>query len=116
MKCFTNAKEREAGDWAALFAKADAGFRFRGVRMSPGSKASLIEAEWQPLQPESGEITVSQTNELVSRDSVDWFNNTCEHSGDIGVASAVKELLRDTTKSVTLADVSVEGIAKESVP
>ncbi|KAF2707638.1 S-adenosyl-L-methionine-dependent methyltransferase, partial [Pleomassaria siparia CBS 279.74] len=46
MKCFTNAKEREVGDWAALFAKADTRFKFLGVRTPPGSKASIIEAEW----------------------------------------------------------------------
>ena len=48
MKAFTNAKEREAEDWAGLFAKADPRFYFRGVRMPPGSKCAVIEAEWQP--------------------------------------------------------------------
>jgi hypothetical protein len=46
MKCFTNAKERDFDEWAALFAKADPRFRFLGVRTPLGSKASLIEAEW----------------------------------------------------------------------
>ncbi|OCL08124.1 S-adenosyl-L-methionine-dependent methyltransferase [Glonium stellatum] len=62
MKCFTNAKEREAGDWAALFTKADPRFKFLGVRMPPGSKDAVIEAEWtsaedvkvQPNGSESG--------------------------------------------------------------
>jgi hypothetical protein len=46
MKCFTNAKERDFEEWAALFAKADPRFKFLGVRTPLGSKASLIEAEW----------------------------------------------------------------------
>ncbi|KAI0478579.1 S-adenosyl-L-methionine-dependent methyltransferase [Xylariaceae sp. FL0804] len=48
MKCFNNGKERDAEDWASLFAKADARFRFLGIRMLPGSKEALIEAEWDP--------------------------------------------------------------------
>ncbi|PVH96578.1 S-adenosyl-L-methionine-dependent methyltransferase [Periconia macrospinosa] len=46
MKCFTNARERDYDGWASLFEKADARFRFLGVRTPLGSKASFIEAEW----------------------------------------------------------------------
>ena len=47
MKSFSNAKERDAEEWAALFAKADARFVFLGIRVPPGSKCAIIEAEWQ---------------------------------------------------------------------
>ncbi|KAF7536560.1 hypothetical protein G7054_g4417 [Neopestalotiopsis clavispora] len=50
MKCFTNGKERDVEGWATLFAKADASFKFLGVRMPPGSKEALIEAEWAPTE------------------------------------------------------------------
>ena len=41
-----NAKEREEGDWEALFKKADARFKYLGARRPKGSRMSLIEAEW----------------------------------------------------------------------
>lgn len=48
MKCFNNGKERDAKDWASLFSRADAHFKFLGARVWPGSKEALIEAEWSP--------------------------------------------------------------------
>lgn len=48
VKSFSNAKERDAEEWATLFAKADPGFKFLGVKMPPGSRTAIIEAEWQP--------------------------------------------------------------------
>ncbi|KAL5115578.1 hypothetical protein ACEQ8H_006554 [Pleosporales sp. CAS-2024a] len=58
MKCFTNAKERDYQEWAALFAMADPGFKFLGVRTPMGSKASFIEAEWRPNQGQVQDIGV----------------------------------------------------------
>jgi hypothetical protein len=52
MKCFTNAKERDFDEWAALFAMADPRFKFLGVRTPVGSKASFIEAEWRLIEEE----------------------------------------------------------------
>ena len=48
MKTFFNAKERDAEEWAALFAKADPRFAYLGTRVPRGSKCAIIEAEWQP--------------------------------------------------------------------
>jgi hypothetical protein len=62
MKCFTNAKERDFEEWAALFAVADTRFKFLGVRTPPGSKASFIEAEWRPLDILSGHSGGIQTD------------------------------------------------------
>jgi hypothetical protein len=50
MKTFTNAKERSAKEWAALFAKADPGFKFRGVHLPAGAKIAIIEAKWNPAE------------------------------------------------------------------
>jgi hypothetical protein len=51
MKAFTNAGEREGGDWANLFSKADPGFKFLGVTPPPpGGRFSTIQAEWDPVQ------------------------------------------------------------------
>ncbi|PVH73053.1 S-adenosyl-L-methionine-dependent methyltransferase [Cadophora sp. DSE1049] len=41
-----NAKEREEGDWEALFQKADPRFKYLGAKRPDGSRMSLIEAEW----------------------------------------------------------------------
>ncbi|KAL2071765.1 hypothetical protein VTL71DRAFT_13000 [Oculimacula yallundae] len=41
-----NAKEREEGDWEALFQKADPRFKYLGAKQPEGSRMSLIEAEW----------------------------------------------------------------------
>lgn len=41
-----NAKEREEGDWEALFQKADSRFKYLGAERPEGSRMSLIEAEW----------------------------------------------------------------------
>ena len=48
MKSFTNAKERDAAQWANLLGKADPRFKFLGVRVPKGSKCATIEAEWTP--------------------------------------------------------------------
>lgn len=48
MKTFTNAKERSAKEWAALFEKADPRFKFTGVQLPPGAKVAIIEAKWDP--------------------------------------------------------------------
>lgn len=63
MKCFTNAKERDFEEWAALFAKADPRFKFLGVRTPLGSKASFIEAEWS-LQEDEVTSNGVQVNEM----------------------------------------------------
>jgi hypothetical protein len=46
MKSFTNAKERNAQEWAALFTKADPRFEFQGICIPPGAKCAVIEAKW----------------------------------------------------------------------
>ncbi|PVI08127.1 S-adenosyl-L-methionine-dependent methyltransferase [Periconia macrospinosa] len=54
MKSFSNGKERDATDWAALFKGADSRFEFLGVRLPPGSELiwggeeAIIEAVWSP--------------------------------------------------------------------
>ncbi|PVH96057.1 S-adenosyl-L-methionine-dependent methyltransferase [Periconia macrospinosa] len=55
MKVFTNAKECEAGDWHALFEKADSRFRFLGITTPPSARDSIIQAEWCPAA-ESGSV------------------------------------------------------------
>ncbi|KAF2111200.1 putative hydroxyindole O-methyltransferase [Lophiotrema nucula] len=45
---FTNGKERDTENWAALFGKADNRFIFLGVRLPPGSKEAIVEAVWAP--------------------------------------------------------------------
>jgi hypothetical protein len=42
-----NAKEREEGDWEALFEKADPRFKYVGAKRPDGSRMWLIEAEWE---------------------------------------------------------------------
>ncbi|KAI1320990.1 S-adenosyl-L-methionine-dependent methyltransferase [Xylariaceae sp. FL0255] len=46
MKAFNNARERDAESWATLFAAADAGFKFGGIRIPEGARMAIIEAEW----------------------------------------------------------------------
>lgn len=46
MRTVCNAREREAGDWKALFEQADVRFRWRGATKTPG-KLSFIEAVWE---------------------------------------------------------------------
>ncbi|MCJ1246390.1 hypothetical protein MMC30_003597 [Trapelia coarctata] len=48
MKSFSNAKERDAEEWATLFAKADPGFQVTSIKVPPGAKSAIIEARWQP--------------------------------------------------------------------
>ncbi|KAI9648377.1 hypothetical protein NHQ30_003010 [Ciborinia camelliae] len=47
MKSCLNGKERDADEWAQLFAKADSRFRFQGVVAVPASRVSIIEAIWE---------------------------------------------------------------------
>ena len=42
-----NAKERDIGEWGALFKQADERFIFQGARQPEGSRLSILEAEWQ---------------------------------------------------------------------
>ncbi|ATY59545.1 O-family 2 [Cordyceps militaris] len=46
MRTVCNAREREAGDWKALFAQADLRFRWRGATKTAG-RLSFIEAVWE---------------------------------------------------------------------
>ena len=48
MKAFANAKERDEGEWRALFAKVDARFEFQPVVQPAGSAYAIIEAVWDP--------------------------------------------------------------------
>ncbi|KAK7737387.1 hypothetical protein SLS53_006692 [Cytospora paraplurivora] len=47
MSSIQNAKERELGDWAELFVKADERFQFQGATSPPGSNHSIIVAVWK---------------------------------------------------------------------
>ena len=49
MKAFSNARERDAQDWAELFAKADSRFRFEGVRLFEGHRMAIITAGWEDV-------------------------------------------------------------------
>jgi hypothetical protein len=76
MKCFTNAKERDFEEWAALFAMADPRFKFLGVRTPLGSKASFIEAEWraQEEEPATNEVHINGVEDgVIKTVSVDGF-------------------------------------------
>jgi hypothetical protein len=42
-----NAKEREEGDWEALFQKADPRYKYLGAKRPEGSRMCIIEAEWE---------------------------------------------------------------------
>ncbi len=46
MQVTVNAREREADDWTALFAQADARYRVKRVWKPERSAMSFIEAEW----------------------------------------------------------------------
>ena len=48
MKAFTNAKERDEGEWRALFAQADACFQFQPVIQPASFAYAIIEAIWDP--------------------------------------------------------------------
>jgi hypothetical protein len=47
MMVAANAKEREEGDWRALFEKADPRFKYLGVKRPAGSRMALVEAAWK---------------------------------------------------------------------
>ena len=46
MKYCLNGRERDADEWAQLFAKSDSRFKFRGITAVPASRFSAIEAIW----------------------------------------------------------------------
>lgn len=58
MKSFLNAKERDAEQWAGLFARADSRFKFLGLRIPEGSKCAIIEAEWTSTATSGGGLPV----------------------------------------------------------
>ena len=41
-----NAKERDIGEWQALFAQADSKFVFKGVKQPEGSRLAILETVW----------------------------------------------------------------------
>jgi hypothetical protein len=53
-----NAKEREEGDWEALFEKADPRFKYLGAKRPEGSRMWLIEAEWGRFKGKLGRYEV----------------------------------------------------------
>ena len=53
MRTVCNAREREAGDWKALFEQADVRFRWRGATKTAG-KLSFIEAVWEEQEETAG--------------------------------------------------------------
>lgn len=46
MLSILNARERDADEWRSLFEEADPCFDFQGVKRSPGSNLSIMEAIW----------------------------------------------------------------------
>jgi len=46
MKACLNGKERNANEWAGLFAKSDPRFKFQGVLRIPNSRFAVMEAIW----------------------------------------------------------------------
>ncbi|KAI9744020.1 MAG: hypothetical protein M1818_002754 [Claussenomyces sp. TS43310] len=44
----TNSKERQQGEWKALFEEADARYKWKGASKPDGSKLWIMETEWQP--------------------------------------------------------------------
>ncbi|KAI1212690.1 S-adenosyl-L-methionine-dependent methyltransferase [Annulohypoxylon truncatum] len=52
MMTLLNAQEREEEDFRQLFKQADEGFVFKGVTRPRNSRMSVIEAVWQPAEPD----------------------------------------------------------------
>ncbi|XWX02157.1 hypothetical protein V2A60_010190 [Cordyceps javanica] len=50
MLTLLNAQERDENDFKALFAAADARFRFQGATRAQGCRMSVVEAVWDPEQ------------------------------------------------------------------
>ncbi|KAK4172414.1 6-hydroxytryprostatin B O-methyltransferase [Triangularia setosa] len=48
MATIFNARERTLGEWKALFAQADAGFKLEGVTKPKGSALTIMEVVWEP--------------------------------------------------------------------
>ena len=46
MKAFNNARERDPGDWASLFAQADPRYQLKGITMPPEARMAIVLAEW----------------------------------------------------------------------
>ena len=46
MLSIPNARERDADEWASIFAEADTRFKFQGVKRPPGSNLAIMEAIW----------------------------------------------------------------------
>lgn len=42
-----NAKERDLGEWQALFGQADEKFVFKGMKQPEGSRLAIVEAVWE---------------------------------------------------------------------
>jgi hypothetical protein len=42
-----NAKERDLGEWKALFTEADARFVLKDLKQPSGSRLSIIEITWE---------------------------------------------------------------------
>lgn len=51
MKQQFNSKERDADEWAELLRAADARFKLKKIKASPGSLLSVIEAIWEDEPP-----------------------------------------------------------------
>jgi hypothetical protein len=48
MLALFNAGDRQADQWKRVVEKADPRFKYKGIKMIPGSNLSFIEAVWQP--------------------------------------------------------------------
>jgi hypothetical protein len=42
-----NAKERELGEWKALFEQVDSRFVFRDMKQPEGSRLAILEVVWE---------------------------------------------------------------------
>ena len=56
MLSILNARERDADEWASLFAEADSRFEFQGVKRPIGSNLAIMEAIWNG-QPTAREVS-----------------------------------------------------------
>ena len=60
MKGIQNAKERDADDWAELFAAVDPRFKLGEIVKPSGSALSIIEAQWSGDDPTCTEDVVER--------------------------------------------------------
>ncbi|KAL1835547.1 hypothetical protein VTJ49DRAFT_6493 [Mycothermus thermophilus] len=76
MLALLNAQERTEEEFKALFAAADEGFVFKGVRRPKGCRMSIIEAVWQPDKVEKEEEKKAEEPKAVEETAVPAVTTT----------------------------------------